>query len=339
MRTVPGRFILLLVLLAVVVAAVWWQQRHERSDDTVGGSAAQAVRTVAVFPLVARSAESQPLASGLARLLAHRLSGNGPWRRIPGQCLRIVEGRGPMWTAESARARARELGAVAFILGQVDVAQGQVEVEARWFDLASPEPGATARAQGSLRRLAAVVDRLAEQLEAGRIRAEQIRIARVAAVTSDSLPALLAYFAAEEHAELGELAAAEEALDRAIEADPQFALAYYRLAEVAQQLRHEERAAQARQNALLLSNRLPVQERALVDLWVLRMRQQTQEAERGYETLLGQQPSEWEAWCGLGELARQRGDEARVREVLERVTSILPSQSDPCGARARGWLQ
>lgn len=338
MRTLPARVILLLLLIVAVVAAVWWQQRHEREGRVATHDSGKAVLTVAVFSPRARNAESQPLASGVGRLLAHRLSGNGPWRRIPGECLRAAESAALVWTTEAARIRARELGAAAFIVGQVELAENQIEIEAEWFDVSDPGPRATARARGALRRLPALVDQLAEQLEAGRIRPEQIRIARVAAVTSDSLPALLAYFTAEERFEVGALAEAEEALDRAIEADPQFALAYYRLAEVASQLGHEERAAQARQNALLLSNRLPAQERDLAELLVLRLRQQTAEAEQGYRTLLGRQPSEWQAWCALAELAGTRGDTAQVYEILEHVERIFPSTRDPCRARARGWV-
>ncbi|GBD26504.1 hypothetical protein HRbin30_01836 [bacterium HR30] len=338
MRTLPARLILLLLLIAAVATAVWWRQSSERRGESASGAHTEAVRTVAVFPLTAANEESESVASGVGRLLAHRLSGNGPWRRIPGQCLRAGGSQAGAWTIEAARMRARELGAAAFVVGHVQLAQNQIEVEAQWFDLSDPEPRATARATGALRGLTAVVDRVAEQLEAGRIRPEQVRIARVAAVTSDSLPALLAFFAAEEHLELGQLGAAEEALDRAVEADPQFALAYYRLAEIAGLLGDEERAAQARQNALLLSNRLPVQERALSELLVLRLRQQLAEAEQGYRSLLGQQPSEWEAWCALGELAKLRGDLTEVRKALEQVRRIFPSQGDPCGARAKGWL-
>ncbi|MCX8071820.1 MAG: hypothetical protein N3C12_05145 [Candidatus Binatia bacterium] len=331
MRTLPSRFLLLLVLIGVVAGAVMWQRIREQNASS-SPSVREAVRTVAVFPLVPADDESRAVASGTALLLAHRLSGNGPWRRIPGQCLLPATGAPVVWDAHTARQRALELGAAAFVLGRVRVAQGQVEAEVQWYDVTDPVPRAAARASGALRRLAGVVDRLAEELEAGRVATEQIRIARVAAVTSDSFPALLAYFRAEEHLQEGNLPAAEEQLDSAVAEDPQFALAYYRLAEVARRLGHSERAAQARQNALLLSNRLPVQERTLSDLLVLRLRQQTAEAEQGYRELVQQQPSEWEAWCALAELAKRRGEVARSEEALRRVRQLLPSQSDACGA-------
>ncbi|GIW45948.1 MAG: hypothetical protein KatS3mg077_3230 [Candidatus Binatia bacterium] len=331
MRTLPGRFLLLLVLLGAVVLAVWWQQRAADTEQSKSGGSEGGVRLVAVFPLVAEDDASREVAAGIGRLLGHRLSGNGPWRRIPSQCLRRPGAAADAWTPEAARERARELGATAFVLGKARVAEGRLEAEVRWYPIAGASPEATARVHDSLQKLASVVDRLAEQLEAGRVEPERIRIARVAAVTSDSLPALLAYFRAEDRLERGELSAAETELDRAIEEDPQFALAYYRLAEVAARQGHRERAVQSRQNALLLSNRLPVQERALADLLVLRLRRQTAEAEQGYRGIVRDQPSEWEAWCALAELAEERGDHQRAREALQQAAGLLPSQADPCG--------
>lgn len=337
MEWLPRRVLLLLLLLVVVVVAVWWQ-RGEVNSKAV--QKAQVVQTVAVFPLATpQGAEDSDLIGlGVGYLLAHRLSGNGPWRRVaPHSLVRDAEVRGS-WNVDQARTRSIELGAAAFVLGSVQVRGQEVDVEAQWFDAHSPEPASTARASGAKRNLPSVVDRLAEQLERQRVAPDLVRIARVAAVTSDSFPALLAYFRAEDRLAHGELAGAQEELERAIEEDPHFALAYYRLAEIAAWRGEEERAGQARQNALLLSNRLPTQERALAELWLLRLRNQLEEAQRGYELFLRQQPSEWEAWCGLAELRWQQGDRSGATLAMQKARPLLANVSDVCGARARGWL-
>lgn len=337
MASLPGRMLLLLTLLVVVAAAVWWQRETGTAKDAQDRAV---VRTVAVFPLAAAlpQAGSELTGSGVGYLLAHRLSGNGPWRRIaPHSLLRKTEPR-TSWGVDRARARTAELGAAAFVVGSVRLRGEEVDLEALWFDADSPVPGSTARASGPVRHLARLVDDLGEQLEKRRLSPEEVHIARVAAVTSDSLPALLAYFRAEDGLGQGDFATAQAELERAVEADPQFALAYYRLAEIAAWRGEEERAAQARQNALLLSNRLPVQERALCELWVLRLRNQLEDAARGYESLLQQQPSEWEAWCGLAEVRWQQGDRLGVTRAVQRARPLLADAVDVCGARARGWL-
>ncbi len=336
MRSLPGRFLLLLVLLAVVAVAVWWQ--HPGRETEAAPPSPEAVRTVAVFPFVGTDEESALVGRGVFHLLSHRLSGNGVWRRLAPQSLLRPAAPNVVWDIERARMRARELGAAAFVWGSVQVRGSDVTLEGKWFEVDAPVAATAAEASGALRSLPALVDRLAEQLEARRIARDEVRIARVAAVTSDSLPALLAYVRAEDGLGAGDLATAQHELEQAIEADPQFALAYLRLAEVAAWRRQDERAAQARQNALLLSNRLPVQERAFVDLLLLRLRGQGNEAASGYEAFLRSQPYEWEAWCGLADLRWEQGDAAGALQVVERVRSLLPSDADACGARARGWV-
>ena len=112
---------------------------------------------------------------------------------------------------------------------------GRLRVTATLHDRARPElPMGRAVAEGSAKEMFEVVDRVAAQLLAGRFPGTRGALARVAAMTTTSLPAAKAYFAAEQHMGTGRFSAAMDALRDAVRLDTGFAVAYYRMSHAAE---------------------------------------------------------------------------------------------------------
>ncbi len=324
MALLPWRLALLLALLAVVITAVWYRSRQ----DAVDGHTPAEYRVVAVAPFALAAGEDpERLAFGLPRLLAARIAGNGGWRRVAPEVVAARSGAAAPSLREPAAARslAQRLVAQAIVVGELRMTTSTVQARAAWLSAAEPEgEPVVVEASGQPGKWAELVDRLADALLQNRLAPDEVRIARVGAVTSSDPDALRAFLAGEERFFRGDYRQARLLWQEAIAADPQFALAYLRLAELHRWLGERELAVQARQNALLLSNRLPVSEREWLELELLAMRGEIRKALDGYRALLALVPNDWEGWCGLADLYRLQGEAAAAREALAQATHLLP---------------
>lgn len=330
MRSLPYRFLLLLLLLATVIGAVWYQWYWPAGPP----AASQApVRAVAIVPFLVRGTEEATLLGrGLPLLLAARISGNGAWRRVPPQVVAARSKAGGFSLEERGEvvSLARALGAAAAVTGEIATDRGHLVVRAAWLEpTGGPSPATfqPVEVHGHIGQLAALVDRLADSLLAGKIATDEIRIARLASVTSPENAALLAFLAGEEQFAHANYDGARRHWEEAVQADPQFALAYLRLAELQGWLGEREHSIQARQQALLLSNRLPAAERELLDLTLLAMRGEWARAHAGYRALLAQMPNEWEGWCGWADLYRMQGDTEGARQAAAHASALLPQHA------------
>ena len=174
-----------------------------------------------------------------------------------------------------------------------------------------------------------LVDELVRQLLASQKIAPGTRLGRIAALTTGSLDALRAYLQGERELRAGRYFDAMERFQAAVDADPSFALAYYRLAAAAAgcalpdlarefaDRSHEHRARLSPHDQLVLSA-----QRAWLDGAV-------GEAESLYNTITGTYPDDVEAWFHLGDLLfhlnPMRGRSAtEARKPFERVVALEP---------------
>jgi tetratricopeptide (TPR) repeat protein len=265
----------------------------------------------------------RPLGDGVVHLLSARLGGNGELRRIsPHTVLSRArsQSQGSLDGAAAA-SLARDLGASSFVSGSLVLAGDELQISAAWHEVDGTDPPVEHRVQGGSQDLAELIDQLGERLTTGRVSADDVHIARVAAVTSQSPAALQSYLDAEAALTAADYAEAMRHFEAAIQHDPQFALAYFRLSEIARWRSLEETAAAARQQALLLSNRLPMQERLLLDIELDELRGDLESARRRYRELLAVAPDEWEAWLRLAQITP---DPSAAGEALGRVQALLP---------------
>jgi DNA-binding SARP family transcriptional activator len=299
-------------------------------EATGGKSSPGKAGLIAVLPFAVHgSADLVFLAEGMVDLLSTALDGAGSLSTVDPRSLLGAVPPGEPLDPERGRLLAVRFGADRFILGSIVGAGGRLQAVATIYDrdLRAIVRAEVKRAgEGELFEL---VDDLVRQLIAGDNRGPATRLITLAALTTDSVPALKHYLLGECALRLGRYLEAIDAFQQAVGIDPSFALAHFRLAAglaanvmivpareaMTSAWRHRERLTQRDQ--LLLSA-----QRA----WLLG---NTAEAEQHAGALVAHYPEDVEGWFLLGDLAFHsnplRGrPAAAARSAFERVLSLDP---------------
>jgi DNA-binding SARP family transcriptional activator len=295
--------------------------------------AGQAAGTVAVFPFTVRGADPGRIGDVVHVLLAARIDGSGT---APA----VEAGTGgkplPLGRAGVQRAAAitASLGATSFVMGDVVVASGHVEVSAAHYsDARRPRHTARAVADGAPEEIFQLVDRIAAQLLVATSGADA-PLVRTAALTTSSLPALKRFIDGERAYRAGRLDAAAAAYADAITADSTFALAYHRLSIAQEWSGLEDRGRAAAAAASVRADRLPPRARQLLEANAARRAGDFTTAERLFRTLLQRYPDDADGWNGLGEVLFHgnppRGRSGRdAREPFERARALGLRSAEP----------
>jgi eukaryotic-like serine/threonine-protein kinase len=287
--------------------------------------------TVAVFPFAVRgSPRLSYLGDGMVDLLSTRLDGAGELRSAdPRAVLGIVEQLNTR-ALDPRRARpiAERLGAGQFVLGTVLEAGGRVQVTASIYDRDGSVNASATAAAADEAEVFDLVDALAIQLLSTASGGARTGLARLAARTTGSLPALKAYLEGERHLRQGRYTLARESLHRAVDEDPGFSLAWYRLSVAAEWLIDRDLQDHAAEQALRTSDRLPERERQLLQAFVA-WRRGSPRAESLYRAIIGAYPNDVEAWIQLAEVLFHYGplggrSIGHSREAWERVLAFEP---------------
>jgi len=323
------------IAVAVVLFALgaWWTFATRRSRETINaGPPAQ--MGVAVFPFTDRGAGAQDVSGeAMAILLATKLDGGAGWRSIDPNALLAQYRPGDSHPDPVDAARlAHRLGASYFVLGDVVRAAGTVHLDAALYDARNGEPiSARVGAQGESGAVFELVDSLATRLLVGRRDEPAPQLARLASITTGSLPALKEYLEGEAQLRGGQYAEAADHFERATRIDTTFALAYYRLA-WAHGWTMGQDDGRALQLAARFSTRLPERYRLTLDAMMAGWRGDAVGSERIFRTVIARYPDDFDANYELGDLlfhgnpARGR-DVAEAREPLERAASLDPTRS------------
>jgi tetratricopeptide (TPR) repeat protein len=204
---------------------------------------------------------------------------------------------------EMARRLARDAGVWTLVLGDYSQAGDSLHLVARVFDVASGERLDVAevndRAGADVRPL---FDQLAAKLLDLSGAPNEIRIG-LARSTTQSLEAYRAYLNGVEQLNRWNLAGAERELDRAIDIDSTFGLAYYKLALTRGWLvgTQDSIADRAIIRATAHSSNLPAHDRTVISAYQAFMGGQFTDARALYQQLLARDPGDADAWYGLGE--------------------------------------
>jgi len=290
---------------------------------------------IAVLPFTYRgSPKFSYLSDGLADLLSVKLEGAAGLRPVDSRTLlRFASREDDITDPNHASRLARRFGAGLFVLGSVTEAGGRLGVSVTVYQTGGrPRNAFEAMADGE-EKIFDLADRLARQILI-ETQDRPLPLARIASQTTSSLPALKAYLEGEREIRAGRPQPAMEAFHRAVELDTSFALAYYRLAGVADL--PEAQAAVDR--ALRHSDRLGEHYRALLSGLAALLRGDHTAADQQYRLILAAHPDDAYAWFLLGWLTMQRGhlfgrSWVDAREPFERVLAL-----DPGGAVATFWL-
>jgi tetratricopeptide (TPR) repeat protein len=289
---------------------------------------------VAVLPFATRG-DSQVayLGEGFVDLLSRELNGTSLRAIEPRAVIRAADRAGGL-DAGKASSLVKPLGARLFVLGSVDESAGNLRLRAALYRVDRENPDVEASAEGPAADVLRLTEQIADQL---RLRASAPGIGaaeregRLARQTTQSAEALKAFLEGETLRRRSRWSEVIPAFQRAIKADPEFALAHYRLGEAASFL-EPGLAEDALQRALRFADRLTPEERGLVEGRLAAQQGRWGDAERIFVLAVRDHPDDPEAWLQLGEhyfhgnpLRARTPDDARA--AFERVLVLDPTQS------------
>src|SRR5215208_3867202 len=305
--------------------------------------------TVAVLPFAVHGTDRLAyLGEGMVDLLSAKLDGAGGLctadpRAVLGLIAQeggaVAAGRAP--DPAQARAIAQRVNAGRFVLGSLVEAGGRLQASATLYATDGGAWEATARATADEEaQLFELVDELAIQLLAGRdVRQQRATAATAGGVaggggpglatsTTHRLPALRAYLDGERLFRAGQFTLAVDAFRSAVEEDPTFALAWYRLSLAAEWSGHRGMQEAAAEQALKHGGRLSEYDRRHLAAFVA-WRHGDPAAESMYRDLVTVRPNDVEAWFQLGEVLFHLGPLcgrpiAESRTAWERVLAFEP---------------
>lgn len=287
---------------------------------------------VAVLPFSVRgSAEFNYLREGMVDLLSARLDAAGEFRTVdPHALLQHVQSRGFAGIdPDQARSVAEHFRAGVFLLGSIVVSGDRLHVSATMYETrGTSEVRADTEAEHET-GIFAIVDGLVLRLLAERITSLGGQIARLGALTTNSLPALKAYLGGEQAFRRGECFDAVTAYERAVVEDPTFALGHYRLAAARTACAMWEGAREASTRAWDHRGRLAAHTGLLLEAQQARLRGAVDDVEALYVRVVGDRPDTVEAWFLLGDLQfdynPHRGRSVvEARPPLERTVVLDP---------------
>lgn len=273
------------------------------------------------------------LRHGLVTLLAEALDDSGVVIPVePAAVLgRFAPASGVTVAPGDERLYAEQFGAGLYVVGEVVEAGPRVRISASLYGIQDDrEPQAVASAEGSIDEVFELVDSLAVDLLCTTLPHHTGALARAAASEVDSLLAFKRFMRGEQALFAGDYFAAAESFRRAVEAAPDFALGYYRLAFAAFWAQNLGLTRRFAAEAAARTDRLPLRERRLLEALEHYLSGRATVAEAIYTELLKEAPSDLEAAFLMGTLLffhnAYRGRSHReARPFFERVLSIQPN--------------
>ncbi|NIM49715.1 MAG: protein kinase [Gemmatimonadales bacterium] len=271
------------------------------------GEVAPGADVIAVLPFATSGETVEVMAEGMVDLLSRNLDEVGAIRTVDPRTVlhrseqRAQDGQLPR---EAALEVGREVGAGSVLLGSVVAVGEAVRISADLFGVDGSRIAAVA-VDGSSDNLLGLVDSLSVALLQAIWRAaEPLPRFDVSAITTGDLQAIRAFLEGERHYRASEWALAQASFERAVAVDPNFALAYYRLARTAGWVR-DPQAAERRELyaelAVELAEGLPTRTRTLVVAERMLVSGQADEAIDSLEALVQRYPDDSEAWFFLAD--------------------------------------
>jgi tetratricopeptide (TPR) repeat protein len=306
--------------------------RASTGEPPVAIQPAASVSAIAVLPFTVRgSAEYDYLAEGLVDLLSTKLDGAGELRSVDSHALLSYASQefdGPLDPA-AAKQTAEHFGASLYLLGEVLEAGNRLHISATLYSHDQQKPLSRATQEGEASQIFDLLDQLTSELLAEQISGPSAQVSRMAALTTSSLPALKKYLQAEDLLRAGHFTDALTVFQEAVDLDPDFALAWYRLSVAAEWATRRDLSDQAATRAASLSDRLSGHYRRLLEARLTARRGDPIEAESFYRNILSSHPEDVEAWAQLSEVLSHHGYLTGLpltssREAWEKVLELEP---------------
>jgi tetratricopeptide (TPR) repeat protein/predicted Ser/Thr protein kinase len=174
-------------------------------------------------------------------------------------------------------------------------------------------PGAIDRLADSIRQKLALSDDVLKELKASSFK-----------TTSQSVDALRDYNQGVGFQRDGKNLEAQKQFEAATKADPNFALAFSRLAQTYSILGYDNEAEQSAQKAVLLSQNLPSAEKYLISAIHSQVVKNYPEAIKAYENLAKASPDNSDVESALASLYKESGNLPKAREYYQKLLTTNP---------------
>ncbi|HEY5677272.1 MAG TPA: serine/threonine-protein kinase, partial [Myxococcales bacterium] len=214
--------------VALAAALVFLGARARKPRSVPSGPPPEG--TVAILPFSARdAARFNYLSEGVVDLLARDFEG-GPLRAVDSaSVLRALGGDTTSADLDKVRGASAQMGAKYFILGRIEDRSGDLVLEAV-LHTGEGQPVSQAVVEGKPADLLRLLRKLSDQLQVRPLPPDEFeaRLTRLTRQTSRSLEALQAWLEGEQLLRRGHWDDVIGAFQRAVAADPEFALCHYR---------------------------------------------------------------------------------------------------------------
>ena len=343
-RAVPWKWIAV-GGLAVAVAIGGWALSGKLTSKTATKAVAGPEVSLAILPFHNGSGDAglDWLGSNLADMLSTDVGQSAHLRTIPSDRLhqvlsdlRITSGTTIDPTMVGRIAEFSNADTV--VWGQYVKFGEQIRIDATVRDLKGqrtiPVKAEAPNEKGLLPAIAQLAQSIQQNLSLSSDALQELRT-KSFQPSSSSLQALRDYNEGLELARQGNHLEAAKRFEASIQADPEFALAYSKLGQTYSNLRNEDKAEQFSQKALDLSEKLPPQERYLIQANYAQVTNDNRKAIQSYENLEKASPDDVDVHFHLGELYESTGAYDKARVELAKVLAIDPKHVDALLAAGR----
>jgi tetratricopeptide (TPR) repeat protein/predicted Ser/Thr protein kinase len=218
------------------------------------------------------------------------------------------------------------------VWGQYAKFGDQIRIDATLLDLKHNRRAPLKIESASEKEIPATVDGLAELIRKNlSVSSDVLKELKASSFqpSSKSVPALRDYDRSLQLLREGKNLEAVKTLQATVQEDPQFALAYSRLAETETALGYDNEAEKYSRKALELSQQLPLAERYLIEANHARVMKDNKKAIEAYENLAKTFPDSADIEYALGSLYVDKGDYDKARTQFSKIL-----QSDPKNIKA-----
>jgi len=329
-KPLPWKWVAL-ALVAIVIAVAGWTLRGKLFQGASSTKAKGPVASLAILPF--RNASGDPsldwLGSSLAEMLSTDVGQSASLRTVSSDRLhQVLKDLHVDPTVSLDPQVLRQVGefsnAQTLVWGQYVKVGDQIRIDATLQDLKRQRSSSLKAQAPSEKDLLASVDQLAQSIRENlALSPEIVRELQAQAFrpSSKSTDALRDYNQGIDLVRQGNNLEAQKKFEAATQADPEFALAFSRLAQTYSSLGYDNEAERYSRTAVDLSQQLPTAERYLIEASHDRIENDTAKAIAAYENIAKAAPEDPDVQFTLASLYEAANDydnaKARLAKVLE----------------------
>jgi tetratricopeptide (TPR) repeat protein len=234
---------------------------------------------------------------------------------------------GPQVDASTLKSLQGDIGTDTVISGQLVKAGDQFRIIATVHDLKNGRDVQVTTDLANAKDPAGAIDKLAAQIREKLATTPDILKelrANSGHVLTNSVPALQAYEEGLQLTRAGDYTQAVPKFEKATAEDPNFAMAFSKLADAYSALRYDDKAQQASRRAVELSENLPAQDKYLIQAVNDRITHNTDNAIAAYKNLTKLNPEDTDAQLALAGLYIGKGNYDEAKKYLAKVLAVDP---------------